>query len=168
VFEAVSAEVAALIAADGSALMRYEAEGTVTAVSGWTTEGGFGYLGIRYPLEGTVSGLIFETGAPARMDNYAEAPGEAAEAARELGCRSSVAAKHSRASRVQVEVEVRDRSLCIAVADDGVGGADATRGSGLLGLKDRVEAIGGTISIESREGAGTSLTAVLPLANSTN
>jgi signal transduction histidine kinase len=78
------------------------------------------------------------------------------------------AAKHSHASRVQVEVEVRDRALCIAVADDGVGGADATRGSGLLGLKDRVEAIGGTISIESREGVGTSLTAVLPLANSTN
>src|SRR4051812_499953 len=80
VFEAVSAEVAALIAADGSALMRYEAEGTVTAVSGWTPESGFGYLGIRYPLEGTVSGLIFETGAPARMDTYAEIPGEAAEA----------------------------------------------------------------------------------------
>jgi len=78
------------------------------------------------------------------------------------------AAKHSRASRVQVEVDLRDRALCIAVADDGVGGADATRGSGLLGLRDRVEANGGTISIESREGAGTSLTAVLPLASSTN
>jgi len=78
------------------------------------------------------------------------------------------AAKHSRASRVRVEVELRDRALCIAVADDGVGGADATRGSGLLGLRDRVEANGGTISIESREGAGTSLTAVLPLASSTN
>jgi signal transduction histidine kinase len=69
---------------------------------------------------------------------------------------------------VRVEVELRDRALCIAVADDGVGGADATRGSGLLGLRDRVEANGGTISIESREGAGTSLTAVLPLASSTN
>jgi signal transduction histidine kinase len=78
------------------------------------------------------------------------------------------AAKHSRASRVQVEIDLRDRALCIAVADDGVGGADVTRGSGLLGLKDRVEAIGGTIGIESREGAGTSLTAVLPLAGSTN
>ena len=75
------------------------------------------------------------------------------------------AAKHSRASRVLVEVEVRDRALCIDVDDDGVGGADAARGSGLLGLMDRVEAIGGTISIESREGVGTSLIAVLPLAN---
>jgi transcriptional regulator with GAF, ATPase, and Fis domain len=47
VFEAVSAEVAALIAADGSVLTRYEADGTVTAVSGWTTEGGYSNLGTR-------------------------------------------------------------------------------------------------------------------------
>ena len=77
------------------------------------------------------------------------------------------AAKHSRASQVQVEVEVRDRALCIAVSDDGVGGADAARGSGLLGLKDRAEAIGGTISLESRQGVGTSLIAELPLDSST-
>jgi signal transduction histidine kinase len=77
------------------------------------------------------------------------------------------AAKHSRASQVQVEVEVRDRALCIAVSDDGVGGADAARGSGLLGLKDRVEAIGGTISLESRRSVGTSLIAELPLDSST-
>jgi signal transduction histidine kinase len=73
------------------------------------------------------------------------------------------AAKHSRASQVQVEVEVRDRAVCIAVGDDGVGGADPGGGSGLLGLRDRVEAIGGTISLESREGVGTKLTAELPL-----
>ncbi len=77
------------------------------------------------------------------------------------------AAKHSRASRVQVEVEVRDRALCITVDDDGVGGADATRGSGLLGLKDRAAAIGGTIRLESRQGVGTSLIAELPLDSST-
>ena len=92
VFEAVSAEVAALIGADGSALTRYEADGTVTAVSGWTTEGGYSYVGRRYELEGTVSGLIFETGRPGRIENYAEAPGEAPEAAREMGWRSSVGA----------------------------------------------------------------------------
>jgi signal transduction histidine kinase len=77
------------------------------------------------------------------------------------------AAKHSRASQVQVEVDVRDRALYIAVSDDGVGGADAARGSGLLGLKDRAEAIGGTISLESRQGVGTSLIAELPLDSST-
>jgi signal transduction histidine kinase len=74
------------------------------------------------------------------------------------------AAKHSRASQVQIDVEVRDRALWIAVRDDGVGGADATIGSGLLGLRDRAEAMGGTIGLESRQGAGTSLIAELPLA----
>ena len=92
VFEAVSAEVAALIDADGAALTRYEADGTVTAVSGWTTEGGYNYVGIRYELEGTVSGVIHETGRPGRVDNYAEAPGEAPGAARTMGWRSSVGA----------------------------------------------------------------------------
>src|SRR6266699_6865038 len=67
VFEAVSAEVAALIDADGAALTRFEADGTVTAVSGWTAEGGYTYVGMRYELEGTVSGLIFETGTPRRI-----------------------------------------------------------------------------------------------------
>jgi signal transduction histidine kinase/uncharacterized protein YoaH (UPF0181 family) len=92
VFEAVSAEVAALVPADGSALTRYEDDGTVTAVGGWTTEGGYKYVGTHYALEGTVSGLIFETGRPARVDNYADAPGEAPVAAREMGWRSSVGA----------------------------------------------------------------------------
>jgi signal transduction histidine kinase len=92
VFEAVSAEVAALIGADGSALTRYEEDGTVTAVSGWTTEGGYTYVGRRYTLEGTVSGLILKTGRPGRVEKYADAPGEALAAAREMAWRSSVGA----------------------------------------------------------------------------
>jgi signal transduction histidine kinase len=92
VFEAVSAEVAALIAADGAALTRYEADGTITAVSGCTTEGGFSNLGTRYPLEGSLSGVILQTGRPARIDNYAHAPGEAQEAARQMGFHSAVGA----------------------------------------------------------------------------
>jgi signal transduction histidine kinase len=343
VFEAVSAEVATLIGADGSALTRYEEDGTVTAVSGWTTQGGYIYVGRRYELEGTVSGVIFETGRPERVDNYADAPGEAPEAAREMGWQSSVgapitvegrlwgvlavvskseqplphdteqrlvefaelfataianaegraeldasrarivatadatrrqierdlhdgaqqqllslalevraaqasmpkelskhrddlshiaeglttvldglreialgihpailaegglgpalktlarrsptpveldvqddgrlpepvevaayyivsealtnAAKHSRASNVQIDVQADDRALRVTVRDNGVGGADLAAGSGLLGLKDRAEAIGGTITLESRRGAGTTLTAELP------
>ena len=92
VFEAVSTEVAALMGADGSALTRYEEDGTVTALSGWTTEGGYNYVGRRYELEGTVSGLISETGRAGRVENYATAPGEASQAAREMGWRSSVGA----------------------------------------------------------------------------
>jgi signal transduction histidine kinase len=92
VFEAVSAEVAAVIHADGSALARYEEDGSVTALSGWTTEGGYRYVGRRYEMEGTVAGVIFQTGRPGRVDNYADASGEAPEAAREMGWRSSVGA----------------------------------------------------------------------------
>jgi signal transduction histidine kinase len=92
VFETVSAEVAALIGADGSALTRYESDGTVTAVSGWTSDGGYKYVGTRYPLEGTVSGVIFKTGRPGRVDDYVAAPGEAPEAARDMGWHSSVGA----------------------------------------------------------------------------
>lgn len=59
------------------------------------------------------------------------------------------AAKHAQASAVQVTVETQDVLLVLAVSDDGVGGADPGRGSGLLGLRDRVEAIGGRIEIAS-------------------
>ena len=348
VFEAVSAEVAPLVGADGAGVTRYEADGTFTALGGWTSSGDYSVTGRRFPLEGSVSGLVLETRHPSRIDNFEGRPGEAAAAIREMGWHSAMgapisvdgslwgvlvvyskrteplppdterhlgefteivaaaianaesraeldasrarivatadatrrrierdlhdgaqqqlvslalevraaqasapkemsehqdqlshiaeglttaldglreialglhpailaegglgpalntlahrspipvelevrtvgrlpesievaayyvvsetltnAAKYSRASQVQVDVEVRDRVLCITVGDDGVGGADATRGSGLLGLKDRAEAIGGTITLESRQGVGTSLIAELPLDSNT-
>jgi signal transduction histidine kinase len=74
-------------------------------------------------------------------------------------------AKHARASVVEVQVEVRDGALAVSISDDGIGGADPSRGSGLIGLTDRVEASGGTISISSRAGAGTQITAQLPIAS---
>jgi signal transduction histidine kinase len=73
------------------------------------------------------------------------------------------AAKHARASTVDVDVEVTDSVVRITVRDDGVGGADLGRGSGLIGLVDRVEAAGGEITITSPPGEGTSLLATLPL-----
>ena len=114
VFMAVSAEVAALVDADGSALTRYEADGSVTAVGGWATEGGYKYVGTRYPLEGTVSGVIFETHRPGRVDNYTDAPGEAPQAAREMGWHSSVGAPITVEGRlwgVLAVVSRRDRQL---------------------------------------------------------
>jgi signal transduction histidine kinase len=51
----------------------------------------------------------------------------------------------------------------LSIRDDGVGGADSGKGSGLVGLHDRVEALGGTIRIESPPGAGTLLVVALPL-----
>ncbi|MGY2703773.1 sensor histidine kinase [Nocardioides sp. HB32] len=74
------------------------------------------------------------------------------------------AAKHSGASLVRVEAEVRDRAVVVAVRDDGVGGADPTRGSGLIGLRDRVEILGGSIAVSSRPGEGTTIRATLPFA----
>jgi PAS domain S-box-containing protein len=73
------------------------------------------------------------------------------------------AAKHGRASVVHVAVRTQDNMLNVCVRDDGIGGADPDRGSGLLGLKDRAEAIGGSLSLESAGGAGTSLYVELPL-----
>jgi signal transduction histidine kinase len=73
------------------------------------------------------------------------------------------AAKHSEASRIDVSLRQRDDSLVLSVRDDGVGGADAAGGSGLVGLADRVEALGGSIDVESRQGNGTQITAELPL-----
>jgi signal transduction histidine kinase len=73
------------------------------------------------------------------------------------------ATKHANASVAHVDLEVRDGTLRLAIGDDGVGGADPARGAGLLGLTDRVEALGGTIAVTSPPGAGTSMVVELPL-----
>ena len=72
-------------------------------------------------------------------------------------------ARHARASSVSVDVEVAGEVLRVAVRDDGCGGADFSGGTGLVGLKDRVEAIGGRIFLDSPRGAGTSLRVELPV-----
>ncbi len=74
-------------------------------------------------------------------------------------------AKHADASSVRVDVDEHDNQLIIDVRDDGVGGAHL-RGSGLLGIKDRVEALGGGIQLDSPPGRGTGLHAALPLTAS--
>jgi GAF domain-containing protein len=109
-FSAVTKEVAQLIPAEGAALTRYDHEGTVTAVGGWTSGGGYGYVGTTYQLEGTVSGLIFETSRPARIDSYEDAPGRAPEAARGMGWRSSVGAPIAVGGRLWGALAVVSRS----------------------------------------------------------
>jgi signal transduction histidine kinase len=73
------------------------------------------------------------------------------------------AAKHAEANVVDVEIDLRDGILGVRVRDDGRGGADFGRGSGLVGLKDRVEALGGRLSVQSPPGAGTSVLVELPV-----
>jgi signal transduction histidine kinase len=72
------------------------------------------------------------------------------------------AAKHARASAVQVELGADAAMVRLAVRDDGAGGADPARGSGLTGLGDRIEALGGTLRITSPPGAGTTLLIQIP------
>jgi signal transduction histidine kinase len=71
-------------------------------------------------------------------------------------------AKHAAASRVVVAVDEADDRLSIEVRDDGVGGAVFDGGSGLRGLSDRVEAVGGRVDVRSVSGAGTVIHAVMP------
>ena len=73
------------------------------------------------------------------------------------------AAKHANASAVHVGIETAGAILRVSVSDDGIGGADPSNGSGLVGLRDRVEALGGTLSIHSPPGVGTRLTVELPI-----
>jgi signal transduction histidine kinase len=72
-------------------------------------------------------------------------------------------AKHAAATRVAVAVTARDGRVRVEIEDDGVGGADPGRGSGLRGLADRVETVGGTLQMASVPGHGTRLAAELPL-----
>ena len=72
-------------------------------------------------------------------------------------------AKYAAASRASVELARDDGLLVVEVSDDGVGGADADKGSGLRGLSDRVEALGGRLRVSSDPGHGTTVRAELPL-----
>jgi signal transduction histidine kinase len=70
--------------------------------------------------------------------------------------------KHAGAHSARVRAVVDERALRLEVRDDGTGGADRTRGSGLVGLADRVDALGGTITITSPPGEGTAIVVELP------
>jgi PAS domain S-box-containing protein len=73
------------------------------------------------------------------------------------------AAKHAQASHIEVSLAASDDTVRLSIRDDGVGGADPARGSGLAGLTDRVEALGGTIGVRSSAGDGTQIIAEFPL-----
>jgi signal transduction histidine kinase len=72
-------------------------------------------------------------------------------------------AKYANASFVELSAAITNDYLVLRVRDDGAGGADPSRGSGLIGLTDRVEAVGGTFTVNSPRGQGTTLLAELPL-----
>ncbi|AGB21048.1 histidine kinase,GAF domain-containing protein [Mycobacterium sp. JS623] len=76
------------------------------------------------------------------------------------------AAKYAQASEVTVDVQADGANLRVSISDDGIGGADSHKGSGLIGLIDRVEALGGQLRISSVVGTGTSLLATIPFDGS--
>jgi signal transduction histidine kinase len=75
------------------------------------------------------------------------------------------AAKYAQASEVTLRAETKGANLYVSIQDDGIGGADTRKGSGLIGLKDRVEVLGGNMQIASPQGNGTSLHITIPLTS---
>jgi signal transduction histidine kinase len=78
------------------------------------------------------------------------------------------AAKHAHASAVHVELDTHDAIVWLAIRDDGVGGADPAQGSGLVGLRDRIEAVGGKLQVTSPAGNGTTLLIEIPVEGQDN
>jgi signal transduction histidine kinase len=75
------------------------------------------------------------------------------------------AAKHADASVVNIELDIHEAIVQLAIRDDGIGGANLSRGSGLVGLRDRIEALGGTLQVASPPGDGTALLVEVPLGD---
>ena len=93
---------------------------------------------------------------------------ERIEAAAYFVCSEAVAnvAKHAGATEARVDVVAGENEILITISDDGTGGADLQTGSGLRGLSDRVEALGGALAVSSPAGRGTLVTARIPLSRS--
>lgn len=120
-------------------------------------------------LESALRALAARSPVPVELD---VAPGRVepdVEAAAYFVCSEALTnvAKYASASRVAIRVGQRDGRLELEIGDDGVGGADPARGSGLRGLSDRIEAFGGTLRVDSGRGAGTRLDAAIPLRHAT-
>jgi signal transduction histidine kinase len=110
-------------------------------------------------------GLARRSAVPVELDlSLGPPPGQQAEVAAYYIASEALAntAKHAQASVIDLRVRGDDGTLTLSVRDDGRGGADPGRGTGIIGLKDRVEALGGTISVLSPPGQGTTLHVRLP------
>jgi signal transduction histidine kinase len=125
-----------------------------------------------HPSALTESGLVaalpelaVRAGMPVELEISVGRLAPALEAAVYFLCSEALAntAKHAEATSMTIRVSQSSGRLLVALADDGVGGADPGRGSGLRGLADRVEALGGQLSVRSPVGGGTRLDAAIPV-----
>jgi signal transduction histidine kinase len=116
-------------------------------------------------LEAALASLARRSAVPVELAVPAERLPAEVEAAAYFICSEALAnvAKYASPSRVVVRVTADGRAALVEIFDDGVGGADPAQGSGLRGLADRVEALDGTLRLESPPGGGTCLAAELPL-----
>ncbi len=119
-------------------------------------------------LDDGLAAALRELAARSSLRTHVEATDErfddSIETAAYFVCSEALAntTKHARASEVSVRAARRNGSLTVRIRDDGIGGASLAGGSGLLGLSDRVAALGGTVTIESAPGKGTTVVAELP------
>jgi signal transduction histidine kinase len=118
-------------------------------------------------LASALSALAEESPVSVALAVSASRADPSAEACAYFVCSEALAnvAKHASASRVRIVVSGNGGRLEIEIEDDGVGGVDLNRGSGLRGLADRVETLGGTLTVVSPPGSGTSLIAVIPTSS---
>jgi signal transduction histidine kinase len=116
-------------------------------------------------LAPALEGLRETSRLPLRVEVPTERFGPDLELVAFFMCSEALAniAKHAEASSAAISVSVVDGVLVVCVEDDGIGGADPAAGSGLRGLADRIETIGGELRVRSVPGGGTRLTAELPL-----
>ena len=109
--------------------------------------------------------LAGRAGIPVELDVSVGTLPPAVEAAVYFACAEALAnvAKHAEAASVTISVSQSRGRLFLTLVDDGIGGADPSKGSGLRGLADRVEALGGQLSVRSQRGGGTQLDATIPI-----
>ena len=121
------------------------------------SKGGLGPA-LRTLARRSATPVNLDVAVPRRLPEYVEVAGYyvVAEALTNV-------AKHEQASHVHLAVKAEGDYLYLSIRDDGIGGADPGKGSGLIGLVDRVEALGGRIGITSHRGDGTSLDVLIPL-----
>jgi signal transduction histidine kinase len=120
-------------------------------------------------LVAAVQSVADRAGVPARVtsDVHRPAPAAVEVAAYYVVCEAVTnVAKYAHASSVAIDLALDGRRLVVEVADDGIGGASASAGSGLCGLAARVEALGGRLEVDSALGRGTTVRASIPCAPS--
>jgi signal transduction histidine kinase len=160
------AERGRLFTADLAFLNRYAADGTGVFVGTWAAPGVHPAILVEAGLGAAIRALARRSPLPVRVRLRAggRLPGSCEITAYYVAAEAFTnAAKHANASVVDIRVEQADDTLTVEVRDDGDGGADASRGSGLTGLRDRVEAVGGSMRVDSPAGAGTVVTVLLPV-----